>query len=221
VVDALWEPLTRVLGAPGAELDPSVFCWVARVRENHVDVTRAGTNFGIPHRDFNSKQSFLASGEPALISAWVPLSPVSATNGCMLVVPRSLDRHFSKRAAFSHMRPALPPDVEGGPMEIRFNLDAARPLAPLQPGSIVTWVGNLIHWGTACSPDAGPPRVSIGLNFLAQGERLQRCATVLSRDDIRSLSLEQRLAMIAGSLLSYSPWYGLDDLIPETLFLTP
>jgi hypothetical protein len=69
------------------------------------------------------------------------------------------------------MRPALPPDDDepDGPTEVRFALAAARPLAPLAPGSLVAWVGNLIHWGTACLPDAdAPPRASVGFNFLVR-----------------------------------------------------
>ena len=142
------------------------------------------------------------------------------------MVPTQLDPHFHKRFAYAHMRPALPPDLEAdgedAPTEVRFNLAAAKPLAPLRPGAIVGWVGNLIHWGTCCLPDAtGPPRTAVGFNFLRAGERLQSGAPPLTRRDAQSLGLPERLALIARSVLVYSPWYGLEDTaVPAEFFPT-
>lgn len=184
----------------------------------------AGANFGVPHRDFTCLQSLRKSdGAPNLLSIWLPLCAVTTENGCMMVVPKPLDRHFHKRWAYAHMRPALPPDEEegdNGATEVRFELAAARPLAPLAAGSIAAWVGNLIHWGTCCMPDtAAPTRTSVGFNFLRQGERLQSGAPSLSRAAARALSLPERLAIIARSLLAYSPWYALnDDAVPAAFF---
>ena len=89
-----------------------------------------------------------------------------------------------------------------------------RPLGPQ------AWCGNTIHWGTRCAPgSAAPPRVSVGFNFLRGGERLQSGAPSLSRADARALGLPQRLAIIARSLLAYSPWYELDDgTVPADFF---
>lgn len=118
------------------------------------------------------------------------------------------------------MRPALPPDEPDGPMEVRFDLGSAHPLAPLPAGSIVAWVGNLIHWGTNCVPGAeAGPRTSLGFNFLAAGEQLQSSAPLLTREAARALTSQGRLALIARSLLAYSPWYQLDgSLLPEEFF---
>jgi hypothetical protein len=149
-----------------------------------------------------------------VLSVWLPLNDVTPDNGCMMVIPRPLDRHFLKRFAYAHMRPALPPDEDDadGAIEVRFDLAAARPLAPLAAGSLVAWVGNLIHWGTCSLPGAAsPPRASVGFNFLAQGERLQSSAPLISRDDARAVDLDGRLALIARSVLAYSPWYALAD----------
>ena len=184
---------------------------------------RAGANFGVPHRDFTCLQSLRkADGAPAVLSVWLPLNEVTPENGCMMVVPRQLDAHFTKRWAYAHMRPALPPDDDetDGAMEVRFNLAAAKPLAPLGAGSIAAWVGNVIHWGTCCLPDAPTAaRASIGFNFLAQGERLQSSAPMLTRSSARELDLDARLSLIARSLLAYSPWYALsDDAVPPTFF---
>ena len=70
---------------------------------------------------------------PALLSVWLPLSGVSSDNGCMMVVPRALDRPFTKRWAYAHMRPALPGD-DDGVTEVRFDLQAtARPRTHTRP----------------------------------------------------------------------------------------
>ena len=74
----------------------------------------------MPHRDFTCLQSLRKEdGAPNLLSVWLPLGAVTAENGCMMVVPRPLDRHFHKRWAYAHMRPALPPDEEDGAVEVR------------------------------------------------------------------------------------------------------
>ena len=175
----------------------------------------------MPHRDFTYLQSLRKhDGAPQVLSVWLPLVDVSAENGCMMVVPRQLDAHFSKRFNYAHMRPALPPDEADGPTEVRFDLGSAHPLAPLRAGSIVAWVGNLIHWGTNCIPDAdGVARTSVGFNFLADGARLQSGLPPLTRADARALDLPARLALIARSLLAYSPWYALeDDAVPPDFY---
>jgi hypothetical protein len=238
LVDRLFAPMESLLGE-GCQMDPSVFCWIAQQPEpahasEHADRAgqlprppkpKAGANFGLPHRDFTCLQSLRkADGAPTLLSVWVPLTRVTTENGCMMAVPKQLDRHFFKRWAYAHMRPALPPDEDDddGATEVRFDLSAARPIAPLPPGSIVAWVGNLIHWGTSCLPDAdAPARTSVGFNFLRAGERLQSGAPALSRSDARVLTLEGRLALIARSLLAYSPWYALADTAVPPAFFPP
>ena len=234
VVDRLWAPMGALLGdmraerdeadpagdeadpagdgADGVRMDPSVFCWIARRAGSGPPA--AGSNFGTPHRDFTCLQSLRPSdGKPLLLSVWLPLTRVTTDNGCMMVVPRALDRHYLKRFAYAHMRPAMPSDEDDEVTELRFDLQAARPLAPLQAGSIAAWCGNVIHWGSSCSaaPADAPPRISFGFNFLRAGQQLQSAAPTLSRADARALTPAQRLALISRSLLAYSPWYRLSD----------
>ena len=81
---------------------------------------KAGANFGVPHRDFTCLQSLRQSdGAPSVLSLWLPLNQVTTENGCMMVIPKQLDPHFHKRFTYAHMRPALPPDDEGGATEVR------------------------------------------------------------------------------------------------------
>lgn len=239
VLDGLW-PLMRGLLGEDCELDPSVFCWVARLgrdmgrgaaqrtglngagaaEEEEEDGQGAppGSNFGHPHRDFTCLDSIGADGEPRLLSTWVPLTPVTADNGCMLVVPRALDRHFDKRWAYAHMRPATRGEADGV-TEVRFDLQAVRAVAPLRPGSVVAWHGNLIHWGTCCTAADQAPRVSVGFNFFCRGVRLQSGAPNLTQESARALNLQQRLAIISRSLLAYSPWFKLGaTTVPPGLF---
>lgn len=177
-----------------------------------------GSNFGMPHRDFTCLDSMGADGAPRLISAWVPLTHVTTDNGCMLVVPRGVDRHFDQRSAYAHMRPATR-GAEESVTEVRFDLQAVRAVAPLRPGSVVAWNGNLVHWGTCCTAADRAPRVSIGFNFLRRGVRLQSGAPTLTQESARGLDLQQRLAIISRSLLAYSPWFSLGDTtVPPGLF---
>ena len=64
-------------------------------------------------------------GAPTLLSVWLPLTEVTTDNGCMMIVPRTLDRHFTNRWAYAHMRPALLGD-DDGVLELRFDLQAPR-----------------------------------------------------------------------------------------------
>lgn len=218
LLDGIWAPIRTLLGED-CELDPSAFCWIARHEDMSAESgdecdgdAQAGLNFGMPHRDFTCLDSIGPDGSPRLLSIWVPLTHVTTENGCMMVVPRSLDSHFSKRWAYAHMRPALP-GAEDGVTELRFDLQAARPIAPLSPGSIVAWNGNLIHWGTRCSSPEVTPRVSFGFNFLRAGCRLQSGAPPLTQASARILTVPERLAIISRSLLAYSPWFDLTHSI--------
>ena len=245
LLDRLFEPMEAILGE-GCRMDPSVFCWIAATPPALNETATAGrgatsgptkptvasespapgANFGVPHRDFTCLQSLRQSdGAPLVLSLWLPLNDVNVDNGCMMVLPRPLDRHFFKRFAYAHMRPALPAGEDadaGAPTEVRFELAAARPLAPLRAGSIAAWVGNLVHWGTCCLPTEGlAARASVGFNFLAAGERLQSTAPLLARADAALLSLDERLAIVARSLLAYSPWYALiDTAVPTEFYAT-
>ena len=72
----------------------------------------------MPHRDFTHLASTAADGSATVLSVWVPLCAVDADNGCMMVVPRQLDRHFEKRYAYAHMRPALKNDSDANMLEV-------------------------------------------------------------------------------------------------------
>lgn len=69
------------------------------------------------------------------------------------VVPAEFDSCFDKSGAFSHLRAATARADEDEDTvaasvvtECRFDLTAARPLAPVEPGEVCMWAGNSIHW---------------------------------------------------------------------------
>ncbi|KAJ1632499.1 hypothetical protein T492DRAFT_988121 [Pavlovales sp. CCMP2436] len=204
------------------ELDSSVFCWIASRRPPTPAAAAAdeapGSNFGTPHRDFTALESEDMDGM-TILSAWLPLTPVSSRNGAMSVLPREFDENFHKRFAYAHMRPALPED--GGVLKLRFDLAAARQLAPLPAGTLVGWCGNSIHWGGRCASAEPLARVALGFNFVRAGVRLQQGRAPLSRAALRArLSAQQRLSICAASLLIYSNWYELNStILPATAVL--
>ena len=190
-----------------------------------------GGNFGLPHRDFSFDEAFGPTSEsdplPRVLSTWMPLTPVRTDNGCMYVVPTEFDPCFDRPQSFSHLRAATAKaDEDDGDSaavvtECRFELPAARPLAPAEPGDVCMWAGNTIHWGARASPDSeAPPRASIAVTFCradvssvhdVSGEQL------LTREKAMGLSLPERLSLIARSLLMHQQWYDLDAGLPSEL----
>ena len=193
-----------------------------------------GGNFGLPHRDFSYDEAFGPnSGDetsnplPRVLSTWMPLTPVRTDNGCMYVVPTEFDPCFDRPQSFSHLRAATakPDDDDDDSAavvtECRFELPAARPLAPAEPGDVCMWAGNTIHWGARASPDSeAPPRASIAVTFCradvssvhdVSGEQL------LTREKAMGLSLAERLSLISRSLLMHQQWYDLDAGLPSDL----
>ena len=144
-----------------------------------------GGNFGLPHRDFSYDEVFEGGSErglPRVLSTWMPLTPVRTDNGCMYVVPMEFDPDFDRPGAFAHLRSATArPDDDGDicgnvVTECRFDLTAARPLAPVEAGDICMWAGNTIHWGARASASStAPPRASIAATFL----KLRRVTSTL------------------------------------------
>ena len=200
-----------------------------------------GGNFGLPHRDFSHTESFDAAGTaedplPRVLSTWMPLTPVRTDNGCMYVVPRGFDPDFDQPQAFAHLRAATArADEEAGRhahrvvTECRFDLTAARPLAPASPGDVCMWAGNLIHWGARASPpdetvDGVPPRASLAVTFCrADVTEVHDLGVeqLLTLERAMALTLPERLALIARSLLMHRQWYDLDGGLPPELFAAP
>ena len=93
---------------------------------------------------------------------------------------------------------------------LNFPLDKAMPM-PAPRGSILLWQPNCIHWGSSCSPSSHlPPRKSLAMTFRCS--KLKRPISkfernLMTREEIRSLTIEDRLVIIAESILMYAKWF--------------
>ena len=174
--------------------------------------TSMGGAFPLPHRDHSSADCFdQLSGQPLLLSLWVPLTEVTADNGAMFVVPREADALLRQP---NHPMHLLPFDQHS--RRCHFEPSAAVALAPLAPGTALAWLGSSIHWGGVCSRHAqAEPRASLTAGVRVRGARAtalqeQQASELpeLSLADL-PLPLEERVRYACGSVQLYSWWYGL------------
>lgn len=234
VLERCWRLLAEVL-APGEPpdaivLEPSFFAYAlvrpaeAAALEDAADArevvrhTYVGGNFGLPHRDHSSADCFDdASGAPTMVSLWCPLTPVTADNGCMHVVPKEFDPLLAQPTHPLHL---LPYDQHSH--RANFELSAAVALAPCEPSCAVAWHGSSIHWGGRCSRyAAAEPRASLTATLRrrdaprTQLQRLQRL-TELSLSASLPLPLADRVRYVAANVLLYKFWYSLSQgVLPE------
>jgi hypothetical protein len=130
------------------------------------------------------------------------------------VVGKDLDADFDQPGAYAHLRAATTKPDEDAPganiTELRFPVAGVRPLAPAPRHSVCAWVGNSIHYGGACSAHSLQPRISLAVTLCAaRVGAVAGCEQLLGMPALLELSLAQRLAYIARSLLSHSNWYEL------------
>ncbi|EKX35768.1 hypothetical protein GUITHDRAFT_118043 [Guillardia theta CCMP2712] len=99
----LWEAAEKLIGGP-CVLEPTFAAY-------HLDYHKAGesgnryvgTNFSLPHRDYTYSDSYDSSGQPKVVTIWVPVSDVTLENGCMYVVPKEFDANFDRDDVMQHM----------------------------------------------------------------------------------------------------------------------
>ena len=152
------------------------------------------------------------------------------------------------------MRPVEPPEKDGAsflgaaaanvksrgvsaakPMVYRFPAHLARPL-PAPAGSVVAWMGNLVHWGASCAPhaDVDQPRISMALTLRLRefrgidAEHVESTTgrAPMPRSHLRGMELKNRLSVVGKSLIMYSHWMngysGLDlDLLKRGVVSPP
>eukprot|EP00743_Colponemidia_sp_Colp-15_P008578 GILK01009335.1.p1 GENE.GILK01009335.1~~GILK01009335.1.p1 ORF type:complete len:375 (-),score=37.99 GILK01009335.1:41-1165(-) len=223
VFDSLWEIFYRVWDVYsevlGGEcvLEPS--CHVYALSAQSQAGRYVGGNFGLPHRDHPFAESFDEEGKATILSVWIPLNDVTLDNGCMHVLPKEFDVHFDQDEHPYHLRCATRDKKDESVVKVRFDLAGARPL-PAGRGSALGWTGNLIHWGARCHKGV-PPRVSMTGTFRrrqAEKTHLQGDFQSISREQVLTLTLKQRLQVIAKSLLLYKWWYPLPDSSVPSIF---
>lgn len=229
VIEAQWRLLGAVLAVDGdadpseAVLEPSIgahvlsrpsaACRDAEGASSEIQRhTPIGGAFSLPHRDHSSADCFDDRGHPTLLSLWVPVTDVTAENGCMFVVPKEADALFGQPAHAQHLSPHRSLDWGG-----------AIALAPVAAGSTLAWHGSLVHWGGRCaSYSEHEPRASLTAAVRRRGARgtalqAQQDTSLpeLTLDDL-PLPLSERVRYACGSVLLYSFWYGLQSgIVPE------
>ena len=149
-----------------------------------VSQDREGTGWP-PHVDGTS-----TSGR---VSLWIPLSDATTRNGCMYVVPKSLEPPAFADAFLAK------PSYTG--MEVAALLQASRAL-PAAAGSVLGWHHGVIHWGSCAEADA-PPRVSIASEFVAPDAETFADDAPLIDPGGPLPSFRERIRMIARCLLDY------------------
>merc|ERR1711934_121245 len=94
--------------------------------------------------------------------------------------------------------------------ELRFPIQGATPISA-SPGDCLGWMGNLIHWGSRCSPHAGQVRANLGCTFrTVEAEDFNCGLGPISRERLRAgLSTRDRIKHISRSLLLYSCHFDL------------
>jgi hypothetical protein len=215
----LWDEMRLLLG-DDCVLEPSVFAWSLKppVPGNNND--RIGQSFGLPHRDYPASEAMFDDGKtPKLLNVWIPVNDATLENGCMYIVPREFDSNFDRPEDHDHMRSATV--VRGaGISKLRFALNGARAV-PAQAGSLLSWCGNTIHWGSSCSQySTSPPRKSIAMTFRRRSvAQLEGAGEPITQDCARTMSSNMRLALIARSLLLYNQWHLLKGTaVPKVIY---
>ena len=112
----------------------------------HVDPQAAESGW-TPHRD----KGFMAlgpDGAPLSLTVWVPLTEATPLSSCMYILPKSKD------------------PVYGTDRDRQWQIDypSIRAL-PGKPGDYFCWDQAVLHWGSASSPFADGPRMSMALEF--------------------------------------------------------
>jgi hypothetical protein len=225
LIDRLFELVAPVLGED-CFLESSIYGWaLSRSKACHAagadadaPAAEVGGNFAVPHRDNAYADCNFPDGTPSHLSLWMCVNDVGLDNGCMHVLPKDCDPRFHltkdywhERVAFSgagQVRNSVRPPAEQ--LVLNFPMDKALPM-PAPRGSVLLWQPNCIHWGSSCSPSSFlEPRKSIAMSFRVSADRRPIASyerDLLSREKVRALSLEDRLVIVAESMLMYSKWF--------------
>jgi hypothetical protein len=176
VYDEPWRMLSRIVpfvsATLGVEMEAVADFWGWHLTPPG---DRAGWS---PHRG-RYEDVRTDDGLPALVNAWVSLSEVTPSRACMHLVALPDD-------------PGWPHDLSRRP----FVLAAGRP-EPTNPGTVLLWNANILHWGGNLDPAEITPRVSASFSLARRGWEPH------TRRIPGSLSFETRLDLIAEQVLMY------------------
>lgn len=184
MMSALQPCLTPILGEHFVLL-PDI--WVWNLRPN-------GQDHGWrPHRD-RERGSVPTDGLPRLLTVWIALTDATPDNGCIYILPASLD------ARYHHY---------GRPNEeISIHFQDIRAL-PASAGTALGWSAQLLHWGGRTSIWTQTPRISVAFEF--QCRDFSSGAPFVLPPIPPPFS--QRLGLVARQLLQYRHFVHLPEPI--------
>ncbi len=150
----------------------------------HVPPNSSGRGWA-PHRDDQYADSaFAPNGDPNLISLWIALTDATVDNGCIYVLPKTLDPGWPK------------PKTRNIPSGSLAGIRAQ----PVSAGSVLSWTADVLHWGAQSTPRALEPRISLCL--YAQRDDAPRFATDMITLE-SPIPLQYRLGFIARTMIRY------------------
>lgn len=179
--------LTRFLGESYFQL-PEFWAW-------YIDKSKAESGWGA-HRD-RAGPSIFPDGTPKAVTLWVPLTNVSAINGCIHVIPASKDAHY--------LDFAVPDNKKDYDTRLGVPLEAPA-------GSVLIWNSRLIHWGGKSQPEAPESRISMAFEFQRSDVPLFSKPPI--KDPTILVPFSKRLHMIANQIRQYEHW-GLSKQLLE------
>jgi len=195
VYDHIWEMLGRLtplvgsfLGAP-PQILPDYWIW-------QVDGNYESRGWDWHRDDKFDKRCFDDEDRPLILTVWLPFTDASLDNGCIHVLPRSVDtrdREELKRMVV--------------PVELR---QLIRPL-PAKAGSVLAWDMYALHCGSHFTPAARNPRISLGI-YMQNPEIASLDGHPITPGD--RLPLLSRLGIISRMINRYASAYSFE---PELL----
>lgn len=186
VFDEFWIPFHKLHAWYGALLGdyammPDFWVW-------NLDPAKGDAGWQ-PHRD-KGHHALFPDRTPKSLTTWIPLTSSVPLNGCMYIVPASLDPVY-----------ATPHDTE-----IRFTLPSIRAL-PAEPGDVLMWNQAVMHWGGRTSPRAPHSRVSMAFEFQRKDVPAFNEPLLNAREMV---PFETRLKLIGKQILQYTHMYRFD-----------
>ena len=203
VYDECWQILQRlstvlstVLGKDYRQL-PNFWVWC-------IDTDREQMGWS-PHRDCSSN-TIQPDGMPKVVTVWIPLTDALPLNGCMYILPASLDPDYGKPPVTDSPTPLAAMTMPYTQLQ---NIRAL----PVAAGSILCWNQAVLHWGGRSSDYAPHPRISFSCEF--QRSDVPPFAPFWF-DPFQLPTLEQRLALISMQILQYQHMYPLPAELAES-----
>jgi hypothetical protein len=142
-----------------------------------------------PHRDSQCPAPLRDDGRPPIISVWIPFTDAVPTNGCIYVLPTSLDKNV------------VDPQTGDRGMAVR-SLQDVRAL-PAKAGSVLGWNQHILHWGGRCTKYAPHPRISVGIYAETTEIPSSHSVEALFVDFDKSLPFEKRLGFVGTAIVRY------------------